>query len=162
MTSAIPFAPTNPRELAIVLDIAAPRAAIWRCWTQTDLLKQWYCPKPWNVPEADFDLRPGGRMNVVMAGPNGERVEYKGCWLQIVAQESLAFTGMMTEDYFPQPEGFMSGFVQLSDLPNGHTKMIWGARHADLVSVNKHRAMGFEKGWAAAAAQLETLAQSLK
>ena len=162
MTTPIPFTPTDPRELAIVLAIDAPRAAIWRCWTESGLLKQWYCPKPWVVPEADFDLRPGGRMNVVMAGPNGERVEYKGCWLHIVTQESLAFTGMMTEDYFPQPDGFMSGYVQLSDLPGGLTKMIWGARHADMESVQKHREMGFEKGWAAAATQLETLARTLR
>jgi uncharacterized protein YndB with AHSA1/START domain len=70
--------PEGEHTLTLVRTLAAPRSVVWRCWTETDLLKQWFCPKPWTVPEADFDLRVGGRMNTVMAGPNGERFEGLG------------------------------------------------------------------------------------
>lgn len=74
--------PSNPppaeHVLRLVRTLTAPRAAVWRCWTEPELLQQWFCPQPWTVPEADFDLRPGGRMNTVMAGPNGERVDNQG------------------------------------------------------------------------------------
>ena len=50
-------------ELTLTRRIAAPRGIVWRCWTEPELIRQWFCPKPWNLVEADFDLRPGGRMN---------------------------------------------------------------------------------------------------
>ena len=69
----MPETKTEPtgEEHTLVIErvLGAPRTAVWRCWTEADLLKQWFCPKPWEVAEADFDLRPGGRMNCVMQGP---------------------------------------------------------------------------------------------
>ena len=70
----------RPYTLHIDRVLNAPKAAVWRCWTEADLVKQWFCPKPWTVPEADFDLRPGGRMNTVMQGPDGTRVEFMEPW----------------------------------------------------------------------------------
>ena len=49
-------------KLDLVLDrvVQAPRAKIWRAWTETALLKQWFCPLPWTVSEMEVDLKPGG------------------------------------------------------------------------------------------------------
>lgn len=148
-------------SLKIERTLAAPRSAVWRCWTEAELLKQWYCPKPWTVPEADFDLRPGGRMNCVMQGPEGERVEQPGCWLEIVPEQRLVFTDGYTEGFIPQPKHFMTGFVELSDAGQGATRMVWGARHATEEDKNKHLEMGFEQGWNTAADQLEELAKRI-
>jgi uncharacterized protein YndB with AHSA1/START domain len=134
---------------------------VWRCWTEEDLLKQWHCPRPWSVPEADFDLRPGGRFNTVFAGPDGERMENKGMWLEIVPEERLVFTDFYTEGYVPQGDGFMTGFVELSDTEDGKTRFIWGARHRNAETMKQHVEMGFEQGWGAAADQLEETAQSV-
>ena len=43
-------APKHVLTLDRVLD--APVAALWRCWSEPDLLKQWFCPKPSYVSEA--------------------------------------------------------------------------------------------------------------
>lgn len=147
--------------LSITRTIDATRAAVWRCWTEPELLKQWFCPKPWSVPEADFDLRPGGRMNCLMAGPAGERVETIGCWLEIDPPVSLTFTDAFSEGFVPRPNPFMTGFVHLSDHPDGGTQMVWGARHASAEDRKRHLEMGFEAGWAAAAQQLEDVARTL-
>lgn len=149
-------------NLSIHRILNAPRSAVWRCWTEQDLLKQWFCPKPWTVPEADFDLRPGGRMNTVMAGPGGERVENIGCFLEIVPQERLVFTDVFSEGFMPRAEAFMTGVVELSETSDGRTQMIWSARHATAEARQKHLDMGFEQGWNAAADQLDALAQSLQ
>jgi uncharacterized protein YndB with AHSA1/START domain len=61
----------NDLVLTRVLD--APRDKVWRCWVEPELLKQWFCPKPWYVSEARIDLRPGGEFYTVMNGPNGEQ-----------------------------------------------------------------------------------------
>lgn len=148
-------------NLEIERIIEAPRSAVWRCWSEPDLLKQWFCPKPWKVAEADFDLKPGGRMNVVMQGPEGERVDMPGIWLEIVPGERLAFTDAYREGFVPAPNPFMTGYVILSETEDGHTRMIWGARHKTEDDKKKHLKMGFEPGWTAASAQLDELARTV-
>lgn len=152
---------SEPNTLAIERIIDAPRAIMWRCWTDPDLLKEWFCPKPWRVPEADFDLRPGGRMNTVMEGPNGERMENSGIFLEIKPFERLTFTDAYRENFVPAESSFMTGFVELSDADNGKTRMVWGARHSNEDDKKKHLEMGYEKGWDVAASQLDELAQSI-
>lgn len=138
--------------------LTAPREAVWRCWTEPDLFKQWYCPVPWTVPEADLDVRPSGRFNCVMAGPDGERIETVGSYLDVVPGERLVFTDAFAEGYMPQPTSFMTGVVEMYDADGNQTRIVWTARHATEDAVANHLAMGFEQGWPAAAEQLNKLA----
>ena len=149
------------RELKLEVTLDAPREAVWRSWTEPALLKEWHCPKPWLVAEAYLDVRPGGRFNAVFAGPNGERRDHKGVYLEVAPMERLTFTDGHREGYIPAEKHFMTGYVVLSDAPGGGTRMVWGARHASQADLKTHLAMGFAEGWQAAAGQLEALAQSL-
>ena len=58
MTSVIDAPPTGGRDLEISRLLQAPRAAVWRCWTEPELLKRWFAPAPWTTPEAEIDLGP--------------------------------------------------------------------------------------------------------
>jgi predicted 3-demethylubiquinone-9 3-methyltransferase (glyoxalase superfamily)/uncharacterized protein YndB with AHSA1/START domain len=147
--------------LEIERTIGAPRDAVWRCWTETALLRQWFCPKPWTVTKADFDLRPGGRMNNVMQGPDGTEVASEGMWLEIEHGCKLTFTDAFTEGFVPAESTFMTGYVELADEPDGSTRLVWGARHATVDIKQKHLEMGFEKGWSIASDQLEEVAKSI-
>jgi uncharacterized protein YndB with AHSA1/START domain len=150
------------RELSITHHIHAPRDIVWRCWTEAELLKQWYCPRPWRVTHAEIDLRPGGRANSVFEGPNGERHDNHGVYLDIVPGERLVFTDAFTEGFIPKDGApFMTGFVQLTDGPDGGTTMLWGARHWSADDKAKHEAVGFKEGWTAAAMQLDELARKV-
>ena len=40
--------------------VAAPRAAVWRAWTDPDELAAWFWPPSWQAT-AEFDAQPGGR-----------------------------------------------------------------------------------------------------
>ena len=151
----------NDRELSITRTIDAPRSAVWRCWVEPALLKQWYCPKPWYVSHVEQDIRPGGASLVVMNGPNGEENRLPGQFLDVAEGQRLVFTDAFDGDWRPAGKPFMVGFVELSDAPGGKTLMVWGARHWRDEDRDAHLAMGFEQGWAAAAAQLNELAQTL-
>jgi uncharacterized protein YndB with AHSA1/START domain len=151
----------DARTLSITRVISAPRAVVWRCWVEADLLKQWFCPKPWFVSKAELDVRPGGASLIVMNGPNGEEMPNAGQYLEVVPQERLSFTDAFIGDWQPGPNPpFMVGYVRLSEAP-GSTHMVWGARHWRDEDVQSHLAMGFEAGWNAAADQLDALAHSL-
>jgi uncharacterized protein YndB with AHSA1/START domain len=152
---------SDPRELSITRILGASRDLVWRCWVEPDLLKQWYCPKPWFVSHAELDVRPGGVSRVVMNGPEGEEQNLPGQYLEVVEGRRLVFTDAFDGDWRPAGKPFMVGFVELEDAPDGRTRMVWGARHWNEEDRNAHLAMGFEAGWGAAAAQLDELARSL-
>lgn len=145
--------------IARILD--APRDRIWRCWTEPDLLKQWFCPKPWYVSEVRSDLRPGGEFFSKMNGPNGESHDNPGVWLEIVEGKRLVMTDAFTPDWRPRADPFMVAAVDMSDTPDGKTRYVATARHWTAEARKRHEEMGFHAGWNAAADQLEELAKSL-
>ena len=149
----------NDLVLRRVLD--APRAAIWRCWTEPDLLKQWFCPKPWSVSDVRMELWPGGEFMTVMNGPNGERFENTGVFLEVLEGERLIFTDAFEPGWRPVGKPFMAACVTFSDIDGGGTQYDARAMHWTAESKAEHEAMGFHTGWGIAADQLEALARTL-
>ena len=162
--------------LTLKCKIDAPRRIVWRCWTEPELVMQWYCPMPWRVTKVDQDFRVGGRNVGVMEGPNGARVDWQGTFLEVEPETNITFivtntgntvltnitvTDAFTEGFIPTAEPFMTGFVKLEDANSNQTKKTWGARHATEEATKKHLEMGFEGGWTAASEQLNELAKSL-
>ena len=78
-------APTSDRELVLTRLIDAPRAAVFRAWTDPDLLKRWFAPRPYTTPVAELDVRPGGATLVVMRSPEGREMPNRGVYLDVVS-----------------------------------------------------------------------------
>ncbi|MEQ8443080.1 MAG: SRPBCC domain-containing protein [Alphaproteobacteria bacterium] len=152
---------TQGMVLELQRTIDAPRYTVWRCWTEPDLLKKWYCPKPWMVTEAEVDLTPGGIMRTVMQGPDGTQIDVDGIFLEVVDGERLTFTDGYGKGFVPRETSFMTGYVVLADAPGGKTTLTWGARHTTEDDKQKHLEMGFEPGWSAASEQLNDLAKTI-
>jgi uncharacterized protein YndB with AHSA1/START domain len=150
-------------KLELVLDrtLDAPRDAIWRCWTETDLLEQWFCPKPWYVTDAVLDLRPGGEFSTVMHGPEGEEFPNTGICLEVVEGRKLVFTDAFAPGWRPVGRPFFAAEVLLDDAGEGRTRYVARAMHWTEEAMKEHEAMGFHDGWGKAADQLEELAKSL-
>ena len=49
MATLLPTEDTE-RDLVLSMVLDAPRASVYRCWTEAELLKQWFAPKPWSTP----------------------------------------------------------------------------------------------------------------
>ena len=78
MTDTAETAPISDRELVLTRLIDAPRAKLFRAWTEPELLKQWFAPLPYTTPVAELDVRPGGRCFVVMRDPDGNGLAEPG------------------------------------------------------------------------------------
>ncbi len=150
---------TNDLVLTRVID--APRAAVWRCWAEPELLKQWFCPKPWFVSQARMDLCPGGEFFTLMNGPNGESFGEPGVFLEVVEGERLVFTDAFRPGWRPSGRAFMAAEVTFEDAGENRTRYTARARHWSAEARAEHERMGFHEGWGKAADQLEALAKTI-
>jgi uncharacterized protein YndB with AHSA1/START domain len=151
---------TNLHELSITRLIAAPRELLFRAWTEPELIRQWFCPKPWTTPAAQTDVRPGGSNYVLLRGPNGEEQHCHGVYLEVVPGRKLVITDAYTRAWEPSAKPFMTTIVTFED-ENGKTRYTARARHWTAEDREAHVQMGFEPGWNAATDQLEALVTSL-
>ncbi|SHE58517.1 Uncharacterized conserved protein YndB, AHSA1/START domain [Kaistia soli DSM 19436] len=148
------------RELIITRLIDAPRASLYRCWTEPELIKKWFAPAPWTTPSAELDLRIGGTSRIVMRSPAGEDFANPGVFLEVVPNEKLVFTDAFTEAWLPSQKAFMVGTVTFAD-EDGKTRYTARVQHWSAEDRAAHEQMGFHQGWNQCTDQLAALARTL-
>jgi uncharacterized protein YndB with AHSA1/START domain len=148
------------RELVLTRVLAAPRAALWRCWTDPALVVKWFTPPPWRTVHAEIDLRPGGESLIVMRGPDGTEMPNRGVYLEVVPERRLVFTDAYVRAWEPSEKPFMTGILDFEDADGG-TRYTAVVRHWSEADREAHERMGFHEGWGVATSQLEALAASL-
>jgi len=144
-------------ELTVTRHIAAPRAVVWRAFTER--MADWWAPKPWTTEIVVRDMRPGGRSAMVMRGPNGEESPMEGVFLEVKPAELVVFTDAFAAGWMPQGPFFV-GLMAFEDDGNG-TLYTARARHWTEESYQGHKAMGFEQGWGVVADQLAAVAEGM-
>jgi uncharacterized protein YndB with AHSA1/START domain len=149
------------RTLTLTRTLNAPRAAVWRCWTESALLTQWFTLKPWTTPHAELDVRPGGANYVLMRGPDGSEHPNHGVYLDVVPGERLVFTDAYVRAWEPSAKPFMTVVLTLADADPGRTHYTAQVHHWTVDDKRQHEEMGFESGWGQATTQLEELARTL-
>jgi uncharacterized protein YndB with AHSA1/START domain len=140
--------------------IAAPRAKLYRAWTEPELLKQWYAPLPYTTPVAELDVRPGGACLIVMRDPEGRDWPNPGVYLDVVENERLVFTDAYVRAWEPSTKPFMTAIVTFADEAGG-TRYLARALHWTVADREEHERMGFHEGWGRCADQLAALVAKL-
>jgi uncharacterized protein YndB with AHSA1/START domain len=99
----------------------APRALVFRAWTETEQLKQWLCPhEHWGL-EVEADPRVGGSFRFVMKDTeNGRDHIVRGTYREIRSPERLIFTWQWETDHPGFPETVVT--VDFRDL-GGQTEV---------------------------------------
>lgn len=150
----------NDRDLVLTRLIDATPEALFRCWTEPELIKLWFAPKPWSVPSVKSDLRPGGVCNVTMADENGNEYPSPGQYLEIVPNQKLVFTDAYVGDWQPSPKAFFTCILTFTP-EGGKTRYTAVARHWTPEDRKAHEEIGFYEGWSLCAAQMEEVARGL-
>jgi uncharacterized protein YndB with AHSA1/START domain len=158
-------------DLDLVLErtLNAPRDLVWRALTDTELLKRWFAPRPYEISELELDLRPGGIFRMRMVGPDGFDTGHgvPGCVLEVVERERLAWTSALGPGFRPAEMGEgcesfpMTAVMSLEDAGEGKTLYRAVALHKNAADRDMHAQMGFHEGWGTCASQLEELAGEL-
>jgi len=152
--------PSSDRELVLTRLIDAPREAVFRAWTDPELLKQWFAPRPYTTPVAELDVRPGGASLVVMRSPGGREMPNRGVYLEVVENERLVFTDAYTQAWEPSQKPFMTVVLTFED-EGGKTRYTARVRHWTAADREAHEAIGFHEGWGRCADQLAALVAQL-
>ena len=154
----------GPHDLVIERHIAASPQAVWRCWTEPDLIAQWFAPAPGRVPEVDIEIHPGGRFRVVMESDEWGRMDGPpGCVLVADPGRRFVWTSALGPLFRPAGDGdelrFTADMTMTPDGDGCAYRIV--ARHADAATAKRHDDMGFAIGWGMCADQMEAVARRL-
>lgn len=152
---------TARHELSLTRIIDAPREKLYRCWTEANLLKQWFAPLPWTTSAAEIDVRVGGTSSVTMRSPESEDYPNVGVYLEVVPNERIVFTDAFTSAWVPSAKPFMVVTIQLDDLGSGKTRYTATVLHWTAEDREAHEKMGFHEGWGQCTDQLAALAAKI-
>jgi len=93
------IAPLGERSVHISRRFAAPRARVWRAFTEPALVTRWLWARAHPMVECVQELRPGGRLRWVWQGPEGWRMGLSGRYLEVVPPARLVHTEIFDEDW---------------------------------------------------------------
>jgi uncharacterized protein YndB with AHSA1/START domain len=123
-------------ELGYVVRIerafAASAEEVFDAWTSPEVMRRWFhCRPDWETPEAEVDLRVGGKVRVVMRKPDGSEVEARGQYTQIDRPHRLVMTWSFDDD--PSNEQLME--LSFSESDGSTTVVLVNSR----ISTEKRR-----------------------
>ncbi len=89
----------SDQVLRIERTFAAAPEVVFDAWTSPEVMRRWFhCAPDWDTPEAEVDLRVGGRVRVVMRRPDGTRGEARGEYTLIDRPHRLVMTWTFDDD----------------------------------------------------------------
>ncbi len=102
-------------SITITRVYAAPRAAVWRAWTEPAQLAAWWGKRGWRTPveSVTLDVRPGGAFRLLsICDSDGRTMDHDAVFREVVAPERLVFA-----------DGDGVATLTLTDLGDGRTEM---------------------------------------
>ena len=60
------------RDFVVTRTFDAPRERVFAAWTEPEQMAQWWGPQGCTVPVCEMDVRPGGRIHIVIRSPQGD------------------------------------------------------------------------------------------
>lgn len=92
MTAPQPALAATTETLRMSRFFDAPRARVFRAFTDPEVLRRWWGPEGMNTPNPQVDLRVGGAYRLEMHTSDGLNHVIGGQYREIVTDEKLVFT----------------------------------------------------------------------
>ena len=154
-------------EVVFERTFAAPRALVFRAWTDPELLARWWGPAGFSTAGCTVDARPGGSFSLVMLAPNGLELPVAGAFEAVVEPERLVYRiaadvlpdrlRPLLRNYGEQPLPVMHVTVTFIELAPRSTRLSIRTRLASVEDVTQVAARGAADGWAESLERLAAL-----
>ena len=93
-----PAADAAGREFVLTRTFDAPRSLMWKAWTESDRLGQWFGPRGFKVFHSKNDARPGGTFHYGMKSPDGNTMWGKWVYREISEPNRLVFVTSFSDE----------------------------------------------------------------
>ena len=138
--------PEQLRRVSIVREFDAPRALVWKMWTDPAHVGVWYAPEHFTTPVVRMDVRPGGAIHMVMRAPDGSDHPFDGRFVELDEPERLVMRTWIKlpdgETWFEVEETIR--FEEIGDRTRMHFEAVVLEARADALGPLS----GMETGWA--------------
>jgi uncharacterized protein YndB with AHSA1/START domain len=144
-------------ELNLTRRLDAPRALVFKAWTDPKHVAQWWGPRGFTNPVCEVDARPGGEMRIHMRGPDGSVYPMTAVFKEVVEPERIVFQSAAL-DANGKPMFEVLTTVTLA-AQGSKTKLTLTAKVLTMTAVAPQYLAGMEMGWTQS---LERLAEHLE
>jgi uncharacterized protein YndB with AHSA1/START domain len=151
------------KTISVKREFDAEVSLVWDAYTKSEILDQWWAPKPWKAKTKTMDFRDGGKWLYAMVGPNGEEHWAIANYSNIQSQKKFAAT-----DAFTDPNGNINKDMpqskwEVTFKPQDQTTLVeFVITYPDLNQLEETIKMGFKEGLSMAMEGLDDLLPSLK
>jgi uncharacterized protein YndB with AHSA1/START domain len=154
------------KPFIIEREFNAPRAVVWKAWTEREQMMQWFGPKGCTIPTAKMDFRVGGEFHYCMRMADGNEMWGKWIFREIVAPEKIVLAnsfsdaaGNIQRPPFPGAWSLQMLTETTFTERNGKTtiNLKWFPLDATAEEIEHFKAMcgSFAQGWTGTFDQLE-------
>jgi uncharacterized protein YndB with AHSA1/START domain len=147
------------RELTLVRVYDAPRALVFKAFTDPAHLARWWGPHGFTTPVCEFDARPGGALRIHMRASDGRVHVTQGEVREIVIPDRLVFVIALRED---------DGSIRLENLTtvtfaehDGKTELTLHVRVLQATAAAAPNLAGMRIGWSQSLERLAELVAAL-
>jgi uncharacterized protein YndB with AHSA1/START domain len=131
-TTSTPKTSTG-QELVIERIFNAPRALVWKAWTDPTAFAKWWGPKSYTGTVKKLDTKTGGSYHYGMIAANGKTYWTTGTYIDVSPMDRIEYTDSFADEngnvvsstYYGMPEmpKQMKVILEFEDLDSGRTKM---------------------------------------
>lgn len=151
------------KTITIRREFDADTSLVWSAWTTTEMLDQWWGPKPWRAETKEMDFREGGHWLYAMVGPEGEKHWSKAEYIKIADEKSFtAKDGFCDENGIMKPDFPQNLWENKFSLHQGKTLVSVLLTFDTVDDLEKTLEMGFQEGFTMGLNQLDELLEHLK
>lgn len=137
-------------KLCLSRTFGAPCELVFHAWTDPDELKRWWGPTGFYTPDAEVDVRRGGRYRLTMVGPHGNTFFLSGLFREAKVPNKLVYTWNWEGTASDGPESLVT--VEFHDR-GGATEVV--VTHEGLATPEARAE--HERGWNGSLDRLEEI-----
>ncbi len=159
MTVAAVHKDLDALTMTIDAEFDATPERVWELWADPRQLERWWGPPTYPATMTAHDLRPGGRVEYHMTGPEGDQP--RGFWNIVEADppSRLVFLdGFANDDGSPNEDlPITEGRVTIESMDDGRTRMSIRSTFPSTEAMEQVLAMGMEEGMKQALGQIDAI-----
>jgi uncharacterized protein YndB with AHSA1/START domain len=150
---------TDNLTMTLDAEFDASPERVWQLWADPRQLERWWGPPTYPATVTSHALRPGGRVEYHMTGPEGD--EAHGYWeiVEADAPRRLVFRdGFANADGTPNSDlPLNEARVSIAEIGEGRTRMTIQTIFPDAAAMEQLIAMGMEEGLNEAVGQIDAI-----